>query len=58
MNYEEILVFYQSKIQKEAFEEQIFIDTFKLFLVEDDQLNDIENLYKIQIASKKIPDTD
>ena len=56
MNYEEILIFYQKEIPKEAFEETKFMALVKSFMVEEDLLNDIENLYNV--ASKKTPDTD
>ncbi len=53
MNYEGIVVFYQKEIPKEAFEEEKFIKLLKGFMVEEDQLNDIENLYKARIVAKK-----
>lgn len=55
-SYEEILAFYQKDMEEEAFNEEKFIALFNAFMVEEDQLNDIENLYKVHIALKKDPD--
>ena len=56
MDYEAIIMFYQREIPKEAFDEERFVELLKTFMVEEDHLNDIENLYKAYIASKKTPD--
>jgi len=55
-SYEEILIFYQKEMKAEVFQEEKFIALFNAFMVEEDQLNDIENLYKVHIALKKDPD--